>query len=60
MRIKDSAKRKKVFYVYKEHLLKMWGDYWDLFEYDGLWSYGSEKPVFFMKYQKFQKLEIAL
>ena len=42
---KRFCKKQKVFYMYK----KLWRDYYDSFQNGGLWSYGSEKPIFLMK-----------
>ena len=33
-----------------ERFCKIWGSYCDSFQNGGLWSYGSEKPVFYMTY----------
>ena len=41
--------------MYKEHLLKIWECYCDLFQNSGLWSYASEKPVFPHKITKISK-----
>ena len=54
MRIKDSAKSKSVFFMYKEDLLKIWGGYGNLFQNGSLSSFDSEKPVFFHEITKFQ------
>ena len=41
--------------MYKEHLLKIWGGYRDSFQNGSLWSYGSEKPIFFFEITKISK-----
>ena len=43
---KRFCKKQKVFYMYKEHLLKIWGGYCNSFQNGALWTYGFEKPVF--------------
>ena len=62
MRIKDSAKSKSVFFMYKEDLLKIWGGYGDLFQNGSLSSFDSEKPVFFHEITKIsaRKLELEI